>query len=113
MCGNLPHKMSHRQPRSELVSRRALYMVVKPPAEPLSQIMALPRIDLSRDAALTHMTILPFVDLEEWDTEFIPVLCRVLDGFEANVFDVCFDRIVERRAVTLRFRKQQAGARLL
>ena len=112
MSGKIPRPASRRQ-SEQSASKRVLYMMVKPPAEPLSRIMALSRTDRGRDAALIHMTILPFVDLEEWDAEFILVLRRVMDGFEAGVFDVCFDRLAERSAVTLRFGKQQTGARVL
>jgi 2'-5' RNA ligase len=88
-------------------------MMVKPTADALCRIATLARTDRQRDTDLIHMTILPFVDLAEWPAEFVAVLCRAMEGFEADVFDVCCDRIVERRAVTLRSRKRQAGARLL
>ncbi|MBW8753358.1 MAG: hypothetical protein JF595_04295 [Sphingomonadales bacterium] len=103
------NRLEQKRPRPQ----RPLYMMVKPTAEALCRIAALARTDRQRDASLTHMTILPFVDLAEWPPEFVAVLRRAMEGFEADAFDVCCDRMVERGAVTLRSGKRQAGARLL
>lgn len=48
------------------------------------------------------MSLLAFVDLAEAPPSFLSVLCELLKGFEAAAFHVAFDRIEERRAVTLR-----------
>lgn len=43
-----------------------------------------------------------FADLAKAPPEFLPLLIRLLDDFDASPFTITFDRISERRAVTLR-----------
>ena len=59
------------------------------------------------------MTLLAFVDLADFPPEFVAVLMKTLAGFEAEAFDVAFDTIVEREAVTLRASKPLSAARAL
>lgn len=84
----------------ELVPR-PLYLMAKPPREPLAQIASLPRMSSARAPSLAHVTLLPFVDLAEQPARFVPDLLVRMRGFAAVAFHVCFDRIVERSAVML------------
>lgn len=109
MSGRIPRPSRPWQPKQSQ-PKRPLYLQVKPGPNTVSQIAALPRNDGSREAGLLHMTVLALVDLAEWPEDFIPAFHRTMEGFEAGVFDVQFDRIVERKAVTLRGSKRQKGA---
>lgn len=90
---------------------RPLYAMAKPPPDILAQLSALPRRSRERPSDLLHVTLLAFVDLADWPPEFMPLLGEILSGFEADAFDIMFDRIVERRAVTLRSSRPLKPAR--
>lgn len=109
MSGKIPRPKRPYQPRQPQ-PQRPLYLQVKPACEAASRIAALARNDPGRGADLLHMTVFALVDLVEWSEDFIPAFQRTMEGFDAGVFDVQFDRIVERKAVTLRSSKRQKGA---
>lgn len=90
---------------------RPLYLMAKPPREPLSQIASLPRMSAARAPSLAHVTLLPFADLADQPARFVPDLLARMRGFGAFAFHVCFDRIVEHRAVTLRPGRTPSAAR--
>lgn len=112
MSGRIPRPARRFQPRQPQ-PQRPLYLQVKPAPAAASRIAALPRNDPGRGAELLHMTVFALVDLAEWAEDFIPMFHRTMEGFDAGVFDVQFDRIVERQAVTLRASKRQKGAQAL
>jgi RNA 2',3'-cyclic 3'-phosphodiesterase len=110
MSGRIPRPSRRWEPKPPIPPRRPLYLQIKPAPDAAARIAALTRNDPGRDAGLLHMTVLALVDLTEWSDEFIPAFHRTMEGFEAGVFDVQFDRIVERKAVTLRASRRQKGA---
>jgi 2'-5' RNA ligase len=90
---------------------RPLYAMAKPPPDAQAQIMGLSRTSPERPQHLLHMTLLGFVDLAVSPPEYVPVLLHVLADFEADPFEVVFDSISERHAVTMRSSKPLVVAR--
>jgi RNA 2',3'-cyclic 3'-phosphodiesterase len=89
---------------------RWLYMMAKPTPMPLADIISMPRYG-GRPAELAHVTLLPFADLNERPESFVPHLVERMRGFDEEAFHLCFDRIEERRCVTLRSRRRHRKAR--
>jgi RNA 2',3'-cyclic 3'-phosphodiesterase len=93
--------------------RNPLYIMAKPPPEVAAQIWALPRNDSGRGAELLHVTLLSLYDLHYVPEDWLPQTKAALDGFVAAPFPLSFDRIENRKAVTLRTRDSLAEARAL
>ena len=91
--------------------RNPLYVMAKPPPDVAAQIAALPRNDAKRPPELLHVTLLLLFDLAVAPPVWLPALIAALDGFEGEAFPIAFDRIEERKAVTLRTRAPLAEAR--
>jgi 2'-5' RNA ligase len=85
--------------------------MAKPPPPAQAQIAALPRNDPSRGPELLHVTLLTLFDLHYAPPEWLPQVIAALDAFEAPAFPLAFDRIENRKAVTLRTRAPLAEAR--
>ena len=85
--------------------------MAKPPAEVAARIAALPRNDPARGSRLLHVTLASLFDLHHAPPEWLPAVVAALDAFEGSSFPFAFDRIEERRAVTLRTRAPLAEAR--
>ena len=85
--------------------------MAKPPAEVAARIAALPRNDSSRGPDLLHVTLLTLFDLAAAPPGWLPQVVAALDAFEGTAFPLAFDRIEERKAVTLRTRAPLAEAR--
>jgi 2'-5' RNA ligase len=92
-------------------ARKPLYLMAKPPPEAQAQITALPRNDPGRGPHLLHVTLLSLFDLHYAPPEWLPAVIAALDSFDAPAFPLVFDRIENRKAVTLRTRAQLAEAR--
>ena len=92
-------------------ARNPLYVMAKPPTEVQAQITALPRNDPSRGPDLLHVTLISLYDLHYAPPEWLPATIAALDGFVAAPFALRFDRIENRKAVTLRTRDPLAEAR--
>ena len=92
-------------------ARNPLYVMAKPPPEVQAQIAALPRNDPSRGVDLLHVTLISLYDLHYAPPEWLPATIAALDGFAAAPFPLAFDRIENRKAVTLRTRGSLAEAR--
>jgi 2'-5' RNA ligase len=92
-------------------ARRPLYIFARPPLAVQAQITALPRNDPSRDSALLHVTLVSLFDLYRAPPDWLPRTIAALDSFDAAPFPVAFDRIENRKAVTLRTRDPLAEAR--
>lgn len=92
-------------------ARNPLYVMAKPPPEVQALIAALPRNDLARGPDLLHVTLISLYDLHYAPPEWLPATIAALDGFAAAPFPLRFDRIENRKAVTLRTRDPLAGAR--
>ncbi len=92
-------------------ARNPLYIMAKPPAEICDQIIALPRNDPGRGADLLHVTLLSLFDVHYAPPEWLPAVVAALDSFEGPAFPLTFDRIENRKAVTLRTRAPLAEAR--
>lgn len=92
-------------------ARNPLYVMAKPPAEVAAQIAALPRTDPGRGPELLHVTLLSLFDLHHAPPDWLPKVIAALDGFDARAFPLAFDRIENRKAVTLRTRTPLAEAR--
>ena len=92
-------------------ARNPLYVMAKPPPEVQAQIAALPRNDPSRGPHLLHVTLISLYDLHTAPPEWLPATIAALDGFAAAPFPLAFDRIENRKAVTLRTREPLAEAR--
>lgn len=90
--------------------RNPLYLMAKPPPEVAAQIAALPRNDPKRTPDLLHVTLLLLFDLHA-RPEWLPPVIAALEAFEGQSFPLLFDRIEERKAVTLRSRMPLAEAR--
>ena len=89
-------------------ARNPLTIIAKPPPEVQAQIAALPRNDPSRGPDLLHVTL---YDLHHVPPEWLPATIAALDSFVAAPFPLRFDRIENRKAVTLRTRGALAEAR--
>ena len=92
-------------------ARNPLYVMAKPPPEVQAQIAALPRNDPSRGPHLLHVTLISLYDLHTAPPEWLPAAIAALDGFAAPPFPLAFDRIENRKAVTLRTREPLTEAR--
>jgi 2'-5' RNA ligase len=92
-------------------ARNPLYVMAKPPPEAQAQIVALPRNDPGRPAELLHVTLLSLFDLHYAPPEWLPAVIAALDSFRSHPFPLAFDRIENRKAVTLRTRAPLAEAR--
>lgn len=92
-------------------ARNPLYIMAKPPPGVQAQIVALPRNDPSRGPHLLHVTLISLYDLHHAPPEWLPATIAALDGFVAAPFPLRFDRIENRKAVTLRTREPLAEAR--
>lgn len=92
-------------------SRNPLYVMAKPPPAAQAQIAALPRNDPSRGPELLHVTLLTLFDLHYAPPEWLPQVIAALDAFEAAPFPLAFDRIENRKCVTLRTRAPLIEAR--
>jgi len=85
--------------------------MAKPPPEVQAQIMALPRNDPGRGPELMHVTLLSLFDVHYAPPEWLPAVQAALDGFVGQAFPLHFDRIENRKAVTLRTRDPLPEAR--
>nr|WP_294813444.1 2'-5' RNA ligase family protein [uncultured Sphingomonas sp.] len=92
-------------------ARNPLYVMAKPPPEVQAQIIALQRNDPGRGADLLHATLMSLFDLHYAPPEWLPQVIAALDSFDAPAFPLAFDRIENRKAVTLRTRAPLAEAR--
>lgn len=92
-------------------ARNPLYVMAKPPPEVQAAIAALPRNDPGRGPDLLHVTLISLYDLHHAPPEWLPASISALDGFAAASFPLRFDRIENRKAVTLRTREPLAEAR--
>lgn len=92
-------------------ARNPLYVMAKPPPDVAAQIAALPRNDPGRGPELLHVTLLSLFDLAVAPPGWLPAVIAALDAFEGHAFPLAFDRIEERKAVTLRTRALLAEAR--
>lgn len=92
-------------------ARNPLYVMAKPPPEVQAAIAALPRNDPGRGPDLLHVTLISLYDLHRAPPEWLPATIAALDGFAAAPFPLRFDRIENRKAVTLRTREPLAEAR--
>ena len=92
-------------------ARNPLYVMAKPPPEVQAQIVALPRNDPGRGPDLLHVTLISLYDLHHAPPEWLPATIAALDSFAAAPFALAFDRIENRKAVTLRSREPLAEAR--
>lgn len=94
-------------------SRNPLYIMAKPPPEVAAQVASLSRNDQRRGPELLHVTLLSLFDLAVAPGDWLTVAITALDAFEGSPFPLSFDRIEERRAVTLRTRDPLPEARAL
>jgi 2'-5' RNA ligase len=92
-------------------ARNPLYVFAKPPPAQQAEIAALPRTDPGRGPDLLHVTLLALFDLHQAPAEWLPRVVAALDGFDGAAFPLAFDRIENRKAVTLRSRAPLAEAR--
>ena len=92
-------------------ARNPLYIMAKPPPEVQAQIVALPRNDPGRSPDLLHVTLATLFDLHQKPPEWLPAVIAALDSFDGPAFPLLFDRIENRKAVTLRNRAPLAEAR--
>lgn len=91
--------------------RNPLYIMAKPPPDIQAQITALPRNDPSRGPHLLHVTLISLYDLHYAPSDWLPATIAALDSFAAPPFPLQFDRIENRKAVTLRTRDPLPEAR--
>lgn len=92
-------------------ARRPLYVMAKPPPEVRARITALPRNDSARGADLLHVTLVKLFDLHRAPPGWLPATIAALDSFAGAAFPLAFDRIENRKAVTLRTRAPLPEAR--
>ncbi|MFW2348878.1 2'-5' RNA ligase family protein [Qipengyuania sp.] len=92
-------------------ARKPLYVMARPPPEVQARIAALPRNDPARGAELLHVTLMTLYDLHRAPPDWLPATVAALDSFAAPPFPLRFDRIENRKAVTLRTREPLAEAR--
>ena len=92
-------------------ARNPLYIMAKPPAEQQAEILALPRNDAGRGADLLHVTLMSLFDLHGAPDDWLPRVIAALDSLVAAPFPLVFDRIENRKAVTLRTKAVLAEAR--
>ena len=92
-------------------ARNPLYIQAKPPPHVQAQIAALARNDPGRGPALLHATLVSLFDLHHAPPDWLPRVIAALDSLDAPAFPLAFDRIENRKAVTLRTRAPLAEAR--
>lgn len=92
-------------------ARNPLYVMAKPPPDVTARIAALPRNDPVRGPELLHVTLLKLFDLHHAPPEWLPAVIAALDTFRGAAFPLAFDRIENRKAVTLRSRAPLPEAR--
>lgn len=92
-------------------ARNPLYIMAKPPPEQQAQITALPRNDPLRGPHLLHVTLVSLFDLHYAPPDWLPRVITALESFDGPAFPLTFDRIENRKAVTLRTRDPLAQAR--
>jgi len=92
-------------------ARNPLYVQAKPPPDVQAQIAALPRNDPGRGPELLHVTLVTLFDLYQKPPEWLPAVIAALDTFDGPAFPLRFDRIENRKAVTLRTREPLTEAR--
>jgi RNA 2',3'-cyclic 3'-phosphodiesterase len=92
-------------------ARNPLYVMAKPPTEVQAQIAALPRNDPGRGSELMHVTLLSLFDVHYAPPDWLPQVIAALDRFDGAAFPLHFDRIENRKAVTLRTRDPLPEAR--
>lgn len=92
-------------------ARNPLYILAKPPPAVQAQIVALPRNDPARGPDLLHATLMSLFDVHYAPPEWLPAVQAALDSFVAAPFPLSFDRIENRKAVTLRTRDPLPEAR--
>jgi 2'-5' RNA ligase len=85
--------------------------MAKPPPEVQAAIVALPRNDPGRGPDPLHVTLISLYDLHYAPPEWLPATIAALGNFAAAPFPLRFDRIENRKAVTLRTRDPLAEAR--
>lgn len=90
---------------------RPLYLMAKPPRDIAAQVADLPRNDRRRGPELLHVTLLTLFDLSAAPSDWLPKVLAAMNLFDGACFPLVFDRIEERRAVTLRTRNPLAEAR--
>ncbi|MDB5678409.1 2'-5' RNA ligase family protein [Sphingomonas bacterium] len=91
--------------------RNPLYIMAKPPPDVQAQIAALPRNDPGRGPELFHVTLMKLFDLYRAPPDWLPQVIAALDSFAGAAFPLVFDRIENRKAVTLRTRDPLPEAR--
>lgn len=92
-------------------ARNPLYIMAKPPPDFAAQIAALPRNDPGRGPELFHVTLMKLFDLHYAPPDWLPAVQAALNSFDAAAFPLRFDRIENRKAVTLRTRDPLPEAR--
>jgi 2'-5' RNA ligase len=92
-------------------ARNPLYVQAKPPPEVRAEIAALPRNDPGRGPELLHVTLASLFDLYRAPQDWLPRTVAALDSLDAPAFPLAFDRIENRKAVTLRSRAPLTEAR--
>ncbi|WP_293990536.1 2'-5' RNA ligase family protein [Sphingomonas sp.] len=92
-------------------ARNPLYVMAKPPPDVAARVAALPRNDSGRGPELLHVTLMKLFDLYRAPPDWLPQVIAALDRFEGVAFPLRFDRIENRKAVTLRTRDPLAEAR--
>ncbi len=83
---------------------RPVYIFAKPPPVVAERIAAHPRYNRRRGSDLLHVTVLGLFDLDEVPAEAMRRLKQVMRDYDDCVVPLFFDRLEERRAVTLRSR---------
>ena len=91
--------------------RNPLYIMAKPPSDVAVRIAALPRNDPGRGPELLHVKLMSLFDLHYALSEWLPAVQAALDSFAGAAFPLAFDRIENRKAVTLRTRDPLPEAR--
>lgn len=91
--------------------RRPLYIMAKPPPETRALITALPRNDPKRGPELLHVTLMLLFDQHNAPPAWLPAVLAAIDSLAEPPFALSFDRIENRKAVTLRTRDPLAQAR--
>ena len=91
--------------------RNPLYVMAKPPPDVQARIAALPRNDPGRGPELFHVTLMKLFDLHYAPPDWLGQVIAALDSFAGTAFPLSFDRIENRKAVTLRTRDPLLQAR--
>ncbi len=91
-------------------AKRPIYIFAKPSGDALAAIGALRRTSRARAMELLHTTLLPLFDLADAPPHAVHHVVALMDEFRGEPFDLMFDAIAERRAVTLRSTRRLEGA---